>query len=139
MPSQKNQLLRRIRLVNNDGETLVVRIINGLKALTDPIQGGLSVIVPTGRRADLVCFCLLGHDCHRGRDSQTLTSKYGNEFCFADLVSPRIYVLLQDLAEGQIVDILPNIDEAAMYAVVPVPAPALSAHEAANRPEYVFA
>jgi hypothetical protein len=75
---------------------------------------------------------------HRGRDTKTVTSLFGDFFGFAAMGDPDLYVLLQELPEDQVVDILPNTEAAAVYAVVTHPIPVLFAAAAAD-PQYAVA
>lgn len=134
MPSQ-NQSQLSYRRVNDDGEILIVRLVEGVKALVDPIDDDTAVVVPTGRRANLICFRFDGEAAHFGRDTKTVTSRFGNCFGFAAVGDPDVYVLLQELPEDQVVDILPDTEAAAVYAVVPHPIPVLFAAAAAD-PRY---
>ena len=113
------------RVVSQHGETLVVRVIQGVKALVDPCDEGTVVYVNSGRRALLVRFSFSGSSRPCGRDTLTKVFCSDAGLGFASVGFSIIRVLLRDLPEGQFVDILPVADPAYAYAALPRPVPAL--------------
>lgn len=113
------------RSVNDYGETIVVRVVDGVKTLVDPCDQTTAVVVPTGRRARLIRFIFSGHGVPCGRDTLTAVFQSDLGIGFASVGYPNFSVLLRDLPEGQVVDVLPAADAAAAYAVLPRPMPVL--------------
>lgn len=111
------------RYVSSFGETLVVRDHCGTKVLTDPIDENTAVVVPPGRRARLVRF-IFGEPARRcGRDPHVIVIARDCRLGFAHAEYPKLWVSLDDLPIGQLVDILPVADPAAAYAALPRPLP----------------
>ena len=126
------------RLVSEHGETLVVRVINGVSALVDPCDEYTAVHVPSGRHARLVNYNFNGllHTC--GRDALTVIFHVSCCLGFAKVGHPNLRVLLWDLPEGQVVDVLPATEPAVIYATLRHPLPVL--YEAvAVEPVYALA
>ena len=112
------------RFVSDLGETLVVRECNGLKFLCDPCDEQVSVQVPSGRHAVLICYAFSGHN-QPGRDAHTVVIRsevHGLGFAHPRNISAKVY--LGQLTEGQLVDIFPAAEPLFAYAalrpVVPV-------------------
>ena len=112
-----------VRSVSDHGETLVVRVLNGCKALVDPCDKATAVVVPSGRRARLVRFNFSGLYRPNGRDTLTEVLQCEAGLGFSAVGFSSLNVLLRDLSEGQVVDVLPAGDSAAAYAVVLRPLP----------------
>jgi hypothetical protein len=113
------------RFASEYGETLIVRVIEGVKALVDPCDEGTVIHVQSGRSARLVSFSFSGLCRLSGRDVNTTVTRSDAGLGFVSVVSVNFRVLLRDLSEGQFVDILPASDTAAAYAVLLRPVPAL--------------
>lgn len=83
-----------LRIVDNDGEILVVRDFNGLNTLTDPVTEDI-VVVPIGRMARLVRFDFHGTRSF-GRDPLTRVIRTsplkGCDLGFASVRLPRCAV-----------------------------------------------
>jgi hypothetical protein len=126
----KTTILLR-RTASPYGETLVVKVVNGAKPLTDPLEDSTVVELTSGRRARLVRFNFAGLSAPLGRD--TLTSVFLSDagLGFASVGFPNFSVLLRDLSEGQVVDVLPAADAAAAYAPLVPRMPMLCAETAA--------
>jgi hypothetical protein len=116
---------RYVRIVSDFGETLVVRTQFGKKVLVDPVDETVTVAVPTGRRAKLIRFSFNGSACSRSRDSHVIVIRNNCRLGFASLVQPQLRVFLQDLIEGQQVDVFPVAEPAAVYAALPRTMPVL--------------
>ena len=93
-----------VREVSVFGETLIVAIIGGVKALIDPCDKGTVVHVTSGRRATLVQYSTAGVR-PIGRDLQTTVVETEAGLGFRILGINTFDVLLRDLPEGQKVDI----------------------------------
>lgn len=126
----KNQTTLHWRHVSDFGETLVVRDLGGSKALTDPVDENVTVFVPVGRLACLVGFTF-GESCY-GRDSHVVVFKNSDRLGFFLAGCPQVRVLLQDLVEGQHVDVFPAVEPSAVYARLPRPLPVLYGASAAQ-------
>lgn len=126
----KNQTLLQCRHVSDFGETLVVRDRCGGKVLTDPLDENVTVFVPVGRLACLVGYTF-GGSCY-GRDSHVVVFKNSDRLGFFLAGRPQVRVLLQDLVEGQHVDVFPAVEPAAVYARLPRPLPVLYGASAAE-------
>ncbi len=131
----QNQLTRQTRYVSDYGETLIVRDICGVKALTDPCNEGLSVVVPNGRYAKLICYSFSGISNSGDRDHHVRVISSSNGICFASVKHPQLRITLQELTSGQKVDVLPAADAAPAYAVVLRPLPVFYG-AATVKPEY---
>ncbi len=126
------------RSVDDHGEILIVRSFNGLNALVDPIFQDVVVFVPNGRRARLVEFQFpsVGRFC--GRDPEVVVSRICGGAVGFRFICHDLHVLLQELSEGQRVDVMPAADPAHAYAPVFRPLPVLSGAVAAQ-PVYACA
>lgn len=113
------------RYVSDCGETLVVRDHFGVKVLADPADDTVTVFVPVGRRANLVRFTFgePGRSCNR--DAHVIVIKSDRHIGFAWVRHLASRVFLQDLSEGQLVDVLPAAEPAVAYAAIPRPLPVL--------------
>lgn len=114
-----------VRLASQDGETLFVRQLRGVKVLTDACNEQQVVIVPHGRLAKLICFAFCGLPGAYARDAHVAVNDHQGGIAFASVRYPGVRVFLHELLEGQRVDILPAVDAAAAYAVVIPPLPVL--------------
>src|SRR5690349_12800518 len=112
-----NQLQQR-RCVSELGETLIVRVVEGVKTLVDPCDESTAVHVPTGRRARLVDFHFHNQDSALGRHPLTVVFSVGDAVGFAAVSCAGCTVMLNDLPNGQKVDVLPCAQAAAAYATV---------------------
>ena len=125
----------RLRFVDAHGETLIVGVHNGQKALVDPCDENIAVIVPTGRNAVLVGFALSRVALSCGRNALTITVSRAGNFGFASVRYSDVCVFLSELSEGQRVDILPVAEPAVSYAV-PLPTLPVFYGRAAVQPIY---
>ena len=121
------------RYASDAGETLIVKDLFGINALVDPTDDTVAVIVPAGRRADLIRF----GNCPHSRDFRTIVATVNSCLGFAPVQCPEFIVFLQDLSEGQLVDILPAADAAPVYAALLSPVPVLYG-AVAVQPDYVL-
>jgi hypothetical protein len=132
----------RLRIVDRDGEILIVRDFNGVNTLTDPITEDI-VVVPTGRMARLVRFDFSGSARSFGRDPLTrvihTAPRNGCDLGFATVRLPRYAVHLQDLSDGQIVDVLPAAENAHDQVAVFRPRPVLHGAVAVQPEVYALA
>jgi hypothetical protein len=119
------QLNLKTRYVSDFGETLVVRDHFGTKVLTDPIDEFLAVVVPTGRRAKLICLTFGEPARFCERDAHVIVTNSGRGLGFASVRYPELCVFLQDLPDGQRVDVLPTVEPAVAYAAILRPMPVL--------------
>jgi len=119
---QYHRHIQESRLVSDFGETLIVGKSNGVNALVDPCDQEVAVLVPVGRRANLIRFSLYGLP---GRDAHMLVTKdeIGLSFTYVRNSNARVY--LHELSEGQRVDILPSAEPAFAYAALNRPLPVL--------------
>ena len=113
------------RPVDDHGETLEVGFSNGLKVLVDPCFKQTTVVVPSGRRAKIVCYSFSGRLSSCGRDAHVVVQNSFVGLGFTLVGRPELFVLLQDLSEGQRIDVLPAAEPASAYAVVRNPLPVL--------------
>lgn len=127
--------LQQQRPVDDHGETLVVWEHEGVKALVDPCDHNVSVVVPAGRRAKLVRFSFCGLSPAYGRDAHVVVFNNGSGPGFALDRHPSFKVYLEELSQGQLVDVFPAAEPAAIYAVVHRPLPVLYG-AAAAQPHY---
>jgi hypothetical protein len=132
---QTYQDIRLPRYASDAGETLVVRDFFGIKALVDPTDDTVAVIVPTGRRVNLIRFAFAESVRSYGRDLRATAITIGAHLGFAAVCYPGFTVFLRDLPEGQLVDVLPAADPAAAYAALLRPLPVLYG-AVAVQPEY---
>ena len=123
----------RVRYANIDGETLIVRDREGRKVLTDPTDESFIVMLRPGRRARLVDFSFHAKDAALGRHPLTKVFAQGHLVGFASVSNVSCAVLLQDLRDGQKVDVLPLSEPAAAYAVLLRPLPVLHGAVAVER------
>jgi hypothetical protein len=123
------------RYVTDRGETLVVCERLGCKSLADPTNMGVSVIVPSGRRAKLVNFRFGGNAGQRDVDVIVVRADGGMEF---RAVSTLRRIRLSDLSQGQLVDVLPANDPCYFFAVVAPKLPVLYG-AASVLPVYAYA
>src|SRR5579864_6919146 len=121
-----------IRTVSEHGETLRVQIVDGRKALVDPCDTATVVHVQPGRRARLVCYNFGEALTSCGRNPLTDVVEIDGSLGFVSVEQPHLGVFLCELAEGQVVKVLPIAEPAVAYAALPRPTPVLYAAAAAS-------
>lgn len=124
------------RYVSFRGETLVVGEFKGVKALFDPCDQALMVVVPPGCRAKLVCFSFVGSGLCR--DACVLVTQATQGLVFVLEECPVLKVALQQLEVGQLVDVFPSAEPEVAYMWLPR-VPSLTAGVAVQAPVYACA
>ncbi len=120
----------RVRPVSDSGETLIVRTFFGRKVLTDPCRPNTVVLLEVGRVARLVRLpaelqVRHGIQGYALTQYSVLALKDGCRYGFVSNLGGRIH--LQDLPEGQMVDVYPRDPDNQVGVRVPahVPPPVL--------------
>ena len=125
-----------LRTVSDHGETLVVRKVQGVNTLTDICNENQTVGVPLGRKAKLVRFSF-GISV-AGRDALTVVSNRLGKIGFASVERSSLVVLLEQLSEGQLVDVLPAAEPCFAYARLGRPSPVFFGAAHVEFPIYAY-